>query len=211
MRYRAIMIVSVLAALALATPASAQSLPNFAGTWSLDMQATLGAVGAPSRRSASPGVAAVVNCYYLGQVTLSQDGSSVGGPAMMTLNDGGGECPAEMTGNISGTVSSDKLGSYLINGSITGSLGAVSFSGTLSSPSMSAFGLMLAAFAQSNGTGGTCDVNQGTFAGTTCSWTASLLAPVPTLTPIALLVLVILLLAAGAFALSRETVTPASS
>lgn len=204
MRHRLLTIVPVLAALALTSPAFAQALPDFSGTWSLDMQATLEpAVGAPSSLTPTPGIAAAVVCHFSGQVTLAQDGSSVFGPVDMTLESGGVECPPEMAGNLSGTVSSDLKGSYTINGAINGTLGSASFSGTLSSPSPGVPALLLAAF-QGGGSGGDIDVTEGPFAGASGTWSATLLAPVPTLTPVALLVLVILLLTVGAFALRRD-------
>lgn len=214
MKTRIMTIASILATLALAATASGQSLPDVSGTWRLDLSATLESeIGMASAIARTTGAAPQIGCSYVGQVTLTQDGSAVSGPTTLALVDGGASCPAEMIGDLSGTLSSgDSVGSLLVNGTIDGTDpgGNASFSGTLSSESPGVAAFMLAGLFQ-DGSGGSMSVNQGPFAGATGSWSATFLAPVPTLTPVALLVLVILLLAAGALMLRRDSADPADA
>lgn len=181
-----------------AAPAHAQGLPGFAGTWNLDVEAIEPQVD-PASAAPILGSKQGEPCLYSGTVTLSQDGAQVAGPAELFLVSGPASCPAEMSGNLTGTITTGELvGSYLISGMIDGSdpSGVVSFSGSLS---------------PNPGGSGDFAVTQGDFLGTSGSWMAvlqqSIVDEIPVLGRFGLALLTALLLAGGAWILARSHAT----
>ncbi|HEX6201305.1 MAG TPA: hypothetical protein VF150_13660, partial [Thermoanaerobaculia bacterium] len=135
------------------------------------------------------------DCVYSGTVVASQSGADWTGPAELTLVSGEAGCPAEMLGDLTGTLSEDG-GTIFITGFIDGGDpgGNATFSGTIS---------------PNPGGGGTMTVNQGAFDGAFGTWAAELLGghaaeEIPELTPAGLAVLTLLLLAGGAWLLGRQ-------
>lgn len=194
---RATVLAALVLALAVAVPVHSQGLPDFSGTWNLDVEATEPVVqpmsGAPilGSKQGAP-------CVYSGTVELTQDGDQVMGPAQLFLVSGPESCPAEMSGNLTGTIGPGELaGSFMIVGMIDGAdpTGVTSFSGTLS---------------PNPGGQGTLAVTQGDFIGTDGTWMAVLQqfgVSIPTLGRWGVAVLTVLLLAAGAWVLSRSQAT----
>lgn len=190
---RAIIVAAALLALALAASAEAQVAVDFSGTWRLSVEATEPAPAAAVAPSLAPKQGGT--CVYSGNVMLTQSGAMVSGPVQLFLVSGPASCPAEMSGNLTGTLSAgDVMGTFLINGMIDGvdPAGVTSFSGTLSP-----------------NPGGTGDlaVTQGMFAGTGGTWMAVLqrsVLQIPGLGPVGLALLTVLLLAAGAWILARS-------
>jgi hypothetical protein len=192
---RAIFVAAALLALALALAASAEAqvAVDFSGTWRLSVEAT-----EPVPQAATaPTLASKQGepCVYAGTVMLTQDGAMVSGPVQLFLVSGPDSCPAEMSGNLTGTLSaSDVMGSFLISGMIDGGdpSGVTSISGTLS---------------PNPGGSGVLAVTQGGFAGTDGTWMAVLqqsVLEIPGLGPVGLALLTVLLLAAGAWILARS-------
>lgn len=195
------------AILILVAPAALDAqLPDFSGTWSLTLEATLPGQQptAGQAAEAGPGLqergVLVEDCIYSGTVNLSQDGNTVSGPVVLGLVSGPDACPGEMTGNLTGTLTGgDQVGTFQIDGTISRTDdpqdpdGQATFTGTLS---------------PNPGGSGTMNVSSGTFSGSRGSWMAQLqesVLEVPELTPVGMTVLTLLLLAAGAWVLSRQT------
>jgi hypothetical protein len=185
----------------LAAPAAlpAQIL-DLTGTWNLELEANLpGEVPPPPELAAGSATLAPKggvpgpDCFYSGTVVASQDGDDWTGPAELTLVSGEAGCPAEMIGDLTGTLS-EVGGTIFIDGFIDGGnpAGNATFSGTIS---------------PNPGGSGTMTVNQGSFDGTGGIWAAVLqqsALEIPELTPAGLAVLTLLLLAAGAWLLGRQ-------
>jgi len=174
--------------------ASSQTpVPNVVGNWNLTTMMTLDGQEAA--------------CVFQGIVTLAQDGAAVTAPAALGLLSGPDACPGELLGDLSGAVAFGEGETILIVGTISGTDpgGAASFSGTIEpeAPGMSIAGFGGAPQAPPAG-GGSMSVTQGPFAGLTGTWNAVPTAAVPTFAPLALVLLVGLLLAIGAYALRRQ-------
>lgn len=193
---RATVLAALVLALAVAVPVHSQGLPDFSGTWNLDVEATQPELNAASEPLL--GTKLVAPCVYTGTVELTQDGDQVMGPAQLFLVSGPESCPAEMSGNLTGTIGPGELvGSYVIAGTIDGAdpTGVTSFSGILS---------------PNPGGQGTLAVTQGDFLGTDGTWMAVLQQfglSIPTLGRWGIAALTVLLLAAGAWILSRSQAT----
>lgn len=194
--------VTAVLTLAVAAPAALQAqILDLTGTWNLDLEAVPveeEVVEEAAARQAGPvlqpkGVELVDPCIYSGTVIASQDGDDWTGPAELGLVSGPAECPAEMIGDLTGTLSEDG-GVIFITGFIDGGqLGHAIFDGTIS---------------PNPGGSGTMTVNQGDFQDTEGEWVAVLqqsVLEIPELTPVGMAVLTLLLLAAGAWMLSRQT------
>lgn len=195
------LVLPILAVLALAVvaPAALQAqILDLTGTWTLEVEAF------PSEpeiaaESAAPAAGPVLQpkqeepCLYSGTVVASQDGNQWTGPAELSLVSGPAECPAEMIGDLTGTLS-EADGVILIDGFIDGAdpTGHSTFAGTIS---------------PNPGGDGNFAVDEGSFAGTAGTWIAQLqhsAEEIPELTPVGLAILTLLLLAAGAWVLSRQ-------
>lgn len=196
MRAPRVLIALIAAAVAVAAPAvlDAQIL-DLTGTWSLELEAipNEGEIAPEAGPVLRPEGIAIQPCVYSGTVVATQDGNQWTGPAELSLVSGPAECPAEMIGDLTGTLS-EVGGTIFIDGFIDGGdpSGNATFSGTIS---------------PNPGGSGTMIVNQGSFLGTEGDWTAVLLQSVleiPELTPAGLAVLTLLLLAAGAWLLGRQ-------
>lgn len=192
--------VTAVLTLAVAAPAAVQAqILDLTGTWTLELEAAPvegEVVPVAAARQAGPvlqpkGVA-VEPCVYSGTVVATQDGAQWTGPAELSLVSGPVECPAEMLGDLTGELSEDG-GVIFITGVIDGGqLGHATFDGTVS-PNPGGSGIMA--------------VDEGPFAGTDGTWIAQLqhsVEEIPELTPVGLGVLTLLLLAAGAWMLSRQ-------
>lgn len=123
-------------------------------------------------------------CVYSGDCQMQQDGSSLIGTVVLGLVSGPADCPGEMTADIDGIVDGDSVFGTL-NG---GQLGTADFNGS-----------------RSNSFEGTFLTSEGPFAGGTGTWLAvrpsvSVLE-IPTLSSLALITLVLMLLASGAWIL----------
>ncbi len=163
--------------LLIVTAASAQTVPDLTGTWELSSQVQLSDVAGP--------------CVFAGQATITQDGTEIFGTANQALVSGPAACPAEMMANLSGYFDVGRQ-QVVLTGSLSGDLGATSFSGQIS---------------RDQGGGGSFAVTQGPFAGVSGSWAARLrqqLEAIPALTPVGLTVLVLLVLGIGALLLRRR-------
>lgn len=187
---------SLLAACSLALPIAVAegqaAIPDVSGAWTLDLSASL-----PDDE---------VPCVFTGSAVITQSGDQVTGPADLTLASGPAACPGEMTGTLTGTVFLGQLGEPTVNGVIEGALGEAAVEGTFTTAMVAAAGLLAAALPMQEPTsgGGSMSVTTGPFAGTGGTWSAAAAAPVPTLAPLALTALVLLLLAAGFFVLRRQ-------
>jgi hypothetical protein len=169
--------------------------PSIAGTWTLNATVT------PEGEEAA--------CFFEGSTTLTQDGSTVSGPATLSLVSGPESCPGELSGTLNGTVGVSKVGDTTVNGTITGGspAGEASFTGTFSPvlagiASPRSLVAMALAFQASSGSG-SISVGSGPFAGAGGTWMASAPAA-PAFNPLGLLILVALLLIAGYIALRRQ-------
>lgn len=189
----------LLAAVAAPAALNAQIL-DLTGTWNLELEANLPGEEPPPPELAA-GSAALAprggvpgpDCVYSGTVVASQSGADWTGPAELTLVSGEAGCPAEMIGDLTGTLSEDG-GTIFITGFIDGGDpgGNATFSGTIS---------------PNPGGSGTMTVNQGPFDGAAGSWAAVLqqsALEIPELTPAGLAALTLLLLAGGAWLLGRQ-------
>lgn len=198
---RTLIALAAVTAIALAAPAAVDAqILDLTGTWTLELEAVPNeeeVVPESAAHQAGPvlepkGVA-IEPCIYSGTVVATQDGANWTGPAELSLVSGPAECPAEMIGDLTGTLTEDG-GTILITGFIDGGdpTGLATFDGTIS---------------PNPGGGGTMVVNQGPFAGTVGNWAAVLqqsVLEIPELTPAGLAVLTLLLLAAGAWLLGRQ-------
>lgn len=191
--------VTAVLTLAVAAPAALQAqILDLTGTWNLELEATPPVVipEAAARQAGpvlQPEGVLVEPCLYSGTVVASQEGSQWTGPAELSLVSGPAECPAEMTGDLTGELSEDG-GVIFITGFIDGGdpSGQATFDGTVS---------------PNPGGSGTMTVNQGDFQDTEGEWVAVLqqsVLEIPELTPLGMAVLTLLLLAAGAWVLSRQ-------
>jgi len=154
---------------------NALALSDLTGNWSLQTTVQLPDEGG--------------TCEYSGQASITQAGGAISGFADLLLVSGPGPCPAEMSANLSGVLAGSIP--YVVNGTLSGPLGETAFTGSLT---------------PNPGGGGTFDVRQGGFAGSAGTWSAQLLrAAIPSLAPISLTILTLLLLASGTWILSRQT------
>lgn len=181
---RNLIFLSAVALLATAPAASGQGEPNpdISGTWNLQTTVLLEGEEQP--------------CVYVGTVEASQVDSVWQGPAELGLVTGPAACPAEMIGDLTGELSTEG-GVTTITGFIDGGdpTGNANFSGTLT---------------PNPGGSGTFAVDQGPFEGEEGDWLAQLqqsLLEIPGLTPAGLTLLTLLLLAGGAWLLSRQAFT----
>lgn len=164
---------------AAATPAALQAQIDLTGTWMLELTVLLDGEGEP--------------CRYSGTVVASQDEASWTGPAELVLVSGPAECPAEMIGDLTGSLNEDG-GVIFITGFVDGGdpSGVATFDGTIS-PNPGGTGTMI--------------VTQGPFVETEGEWIAILqqsVLEIPGLTPVGLTLLTLLLLAGGAWLLARR-------
>lgn len=192
---RVILVAAALLVLGLGATAPGLAQVDFSGNWRLEVEAVQPDLPVPMATLA-PALApkAMAPCIYSGTVALTQDGGSVTGPAELFLLSGPESCPAEMSGFLTGAISGDKAGGFLIEGTIEGSdpTGTSSFSGTIS-PNPGGSGEFL--------------VTAGDFGDTSGTWSAVLLASVievPGLRPLGLALLTALLLGTGAWILARR-------
>lgn len=191
--------VTAVLTLAVAAPAALQAqILDLTGTWNLELEAfPTTVIPEAAARQAGPALQPkgieVDPCVYSGTVVASQSGGDWTGPAELSLLSGPPVCPAEMFGDLTGTLSEDG-GVIFITGFIDGGdpSGNAIFDGTIS---------------PNPGGSGTMAVNQGSFDGTDGTWLAELqqsVLEIPELTPVGMAVLTLLLLAAGAWLLSRQ-------
>ena len=172
-----------------------QGPEDISGTWALDASVLL-----PDE---------TIPCVYEGSAVVSQVADTVTGPTDLALVSGPSGCPAEMAGTLSGKVALGKIGETVVNGVIDGgALGQADFTGSFTTvvAPVSAAGFVATAMVMqgpSSGIGG-IGVTEGPFAGASGTWAAALAPAVPALAPLALTILVLLLLAAGFFALRRQ-------
>ena len=182
-RLRPLRPLSLLAAAALvaASPLHAQPAQDLSGAWQMDMAADLPAEELPELRVAQPLEAA--DCVYAGDCQMQQSGNDLTGTVELTLVSGPEDCPPEMTATLDGNVDGSE-----VFGTLKGPQGTAGFSG-----------------AEDNSFSGTFEATEGPFAGSTGEWLAerSILA-IPALTGTGLTVLLLALLAAGAWMLRRE-------
>lgn len=124
-------------------------------------------------------------CIYAGDCQMQQNGSQVTGTVDLVLVSGPEGCPAEMTATVDGSRDGDEV------------------FGTLSSP---VFGQASFNGAPTNSWAGSFLVEEGDFAGGAGSWLAERLSAleIPTLTALGLTLLVLALLAAGAWILRTD-------
>jgi hypothetical protein len=170
------------AALLTATPSARgqeELNPDISGTWNLQMTTLLEGEEQP--------------CVYVGTVQASQVDSVWEGPAELGLVTGPPACPAEMIGDLTGNLETEG-GVTTITGFIDGGGpdGNADFSGTIT---------------PNPGGSGSFAVTQGPFLGEEGTWLAQLrqsLLEIPGLTPAGLTALTLLLLAGGAWLLSRQ-------
>lgn len=202
MRAHRALIVPAAAVLAvtMAAPAALQAqILDLTGTWNLELEAF--PEGEVAQEAAAQEAGPVLEprgelvepCLYSGTVVASQDGDDWTGPAELSLVSDPAECPAEMIGDLTGTLTEDG-GTIFITGFIDGGdpSGNATFDGTIS---------------PNPGGAGTMTVDQGAFEGTEGDWIAVLqqsVLEIPELTPVGMAVLTLLLLAAGAWLLSRQ-------
>lgn len=166
--------------LALAAGAAAQDLT---GTW--DLQAT---VFLPSEGNGG-------DCEYQGTSDFTQADGTVTGDPVLDFTSGDTEsCPDELFGMLSGLV---EMGT--ISGTISGEQGALDFSGDIFDEERGE--------GQDDNVAGGFDVTQGPFAGSSGSFSGQRVAMMPTLTPWALGLLALALLAAGSLLLVRRQQT----
>lgn len=173
--YRGLLMMSALALGAGAVHAQT----DLTGSWQLEMSVTLEGEETP--------------CLYQGTAAINQTGSTLTGTAEMSLQSGPASCPSEMVADLTGSADENKQ--LIVVGTLSGQLGAVDFSGSIS---------------PNPGGSGTFSVTQGPFTGETGTWTAEQLSSIlviPTLTGLGLTALVILLLAGGTFVLYRHQPT----
>ncbi len=193
--------VTAVLTLAVAAPAALQAqILDLTGTWNLELEADpTVVVEETAARKAGPvlqpkGIEGDPDpCVYSGTVVASQDGNLWTGPAELSLLSGPPVCPAEMIGDLTGELTEDG-GVIFITGFIDGGdpSGQATFDGTVS---------------PNPGGSGTMTVNSGEFDGTDGEWSAVLqqsVLEIPELTPVGMAVLTLLLLAAGAWVLSRQ-------
>ncbi|HSL82320.1 MAG TPA: hypothetical protein VLF66_06055 [Thermoanaerobaculia bacterium] len=197
---RALIPLAAVAVVALAGPAALQAqILDLTGTWNLELEAVPnGLTPEAAARQGGPvlqpeGVV-IQPCLYSGTVVASQAGSQWTGPAELGLVSGPADCPAEMNGDLTGELSEDG-GVIFITGFIDGGnpSGQATFDGTIS---------------PNPGGSGTMIVSQGDFQDTEGDWVAVLqqsVLEIPELTPAGLAVLTLLLLAAGAWLLGRQS------
>jgi hypothetical protein len=194
-------LIALTAAVAVGAPAALEAqILDLTGTWNLELEANLPGeeppppeLAAGSSELAPKGGVAAPDCVYSGTVVASQSGADWTGPAELTLVSGEAGCPAEMIGDLTGTLS-EVGGTIFIDGFIDGGdpAGNATFFGTIS---------------PNPGGSGTMTVNQGSFDGAGGSWAAVLqqsALEIPELTPAGLAVLTLLLLAGGAWLLGRQ-------
>ena len=123
-------------------------------------------------------------CVYAGDCQMQQNGSDLTGTVDLALVSGPEDCPLEMTASLDGTVAGDD-----VSGTLSGAAGVASFAGS-----------------RTNSFAGTFSASSGPFAGGSGAWLAvrpSVLA-IPTLTGTGLTLLVLALLAGGAWLLRSE-------
>ena len=194
---RGLIALAAVAVFALAAPAAVDAqILDLTGTWNLELEAipNEGELAPEAGPVLRPEGVAIQPCLYSGTVVASQAGSQWTGPAELGLISGPAECPAEMIGDLTGTLSEDG-GTIFITGFVDGASpsGNASFSGAIS---------------PNPGGGGTMVVNQGPFTGSVGNWSAVLqqsLLEIPELTPAGLAILTLLLLASGAWLLGRQS------
>lgn len=174
-----IAIPAVILVVALVAPTAVRAQDELEGTWQLQVETTLSGEGTP--------------CLYQGQLPLTQNENDWSGPAELFLVSGPGACPAEMTGALTGNITQDG-DQFFIDGFVDGAdpSGSASFTGVIS---------------DNPGGAGTFAVDGGPFEGEDGAWAAELLQSIleiPNLGPLGLVVLTVLLLAAGAWILARS-------
>jgi len=187
---RVVLTAAALLVLAVGAAAPAAGQVDFSGTWRLSIEATQPPI--PAATAIAPKLP--VPCVYSGTVLLTQSGDQVSGPAELFLVSGVASCPAEMSGALTGVISSDMMGGFVIEGMIDGSSpsGVTSFSGSIS---------------PNPGGSGSFVVTQGDFTDVSGTWSAILqlsVLQIPNLGPFGLALLTLLLLGAGAWILSRQ-------
>jgi hypothetical protein len=136
---------------------------------------------------------AVEPCIYSGDCEMSQDGSQLTGTVDLMLVSGPENCPAEMTAALGGIVDDDD-----VSGTLSGADGEADFTGS-----------------RANSFVGTFQATEGAFAGSDGEWVAVRplvhVTEIPSLTGAGLTLLVLALLAGGAWVLRgrREESRPA--
>lgn len=177
----------IVAVFGMATNLWGQTAPaDLSGDWVLTATAQLGAVDLK-------GVTPTGTCTFEGSAHVIQDGSGIGGDAMLDLVDGDPACPMQMDGSLTGEVSGDQIQMGMM---MSQQLGTADFSGGTPQNLTKAGPL-----------GGRFSVTSGSFAGTTGNWAAVQIVPgieVPTLSAAGLTLLVLLILAMGAWVLRRR-------
>jgi hypothetical protein len=180
----AVLIVGVIA---VAPWAVAQTQPtDLTGTW--DMQATVELPppepAARPRADLEPKGVVADPCVFRGTANIVDQSGDLSGTVDLMLFSGPAGCPAEMSGMLSGGTDPG-TSEIFVGGTISGPLGMLSFSGSLT---------------PNPGGGGTFDVTQGAFMGASGSWAAQLaqnILEIPTLTAVGLTLLTLLVLGAG--------------
>lgn len=132
-------------------------------------------------------------CLYSGDCEMSQDGNQLTGTVDLMLVSGPEDCPAEMTAALAGSVDGDD-----VFGTLSGADGQADFAGS-----------------RANSFVGSFQATEGPFAGSSGEWVAVRplvhVTEIPTLTGAGLTLLVLALLAGGAWVLRgrRDESSPA--
>lgn len=172
-----VLLVSIVAA-APAANAQMQPPPDLTGTWNMDLEAFIGDANEP--------------CVFEGVADIVDDGGSLTGRVDVVLVSGPDNCPPEMMADLTGgTQTGEAVGSVLVSGLLQGGemFGEASFNGSIST---------------NPGGSGTLSVSSGPFAGGSGNWMVQLqqsVLEIPTVSAVGLLLLTVLILAAGTLVL----------
>lgn len=170
-----------------ASAAHAQGI-DVTGTWSIQMMADVGPLGAPFQ----------VLCNFQGTAIVIQNGSRFSGFISVDLTSGDTGCPSSMSANLTGDVTGNQVSMGVAMGG--GAFGTARFTG-----------IGTAAAARGAGTimNGSFTITSGpfSFGRGTGTWSATQLAPteVPALGAKGLAALALLLLATALWLLSRRS------
>ena len=174
----------VVVSLATAPSLRAQGAQDLSGAWDMEMTANLPQQEVAQQtfgQQALPQQAA--DCTYVGDCQMDQDGNDLSGTVDLTLVSGPEDCPEEMTTALDGSVAGDAVA-----GTLNGPQGTAEFVGS-----------------EDNSFSGTFEAIQGPLTGSTGEWLAQRQTlAIPALSGVGLTLLVLALLAGGAWMLRRE-------
>lgn len=172
--------------LAVATLLAAQEVLNLQGSWDLTVAFSL--------LERAEGEEVAPDCEYRGTATTTQDGMSFSGTASLDLVEGIAECPGNMTAQLTGQASLNAPGQ--ISGQLTSpDFGVSTFTGAL-----------VKAPGSFAGTNAVTSSPNGALVGAVGNWIAIgrlQSVEIPTLGGLGLVLLALLMLAAGFFYLRR--------